>query len=124
MNFKQARKAVKKSAKFWINNLGLGYWSVNLYYPKKIKEMPDTIATCAASWQYARADLCFGKQKLVTLDAIEIDRLVLHELCHALVNELREKDKDLKHEERVCSMLTNAFIWVRDAREKRSDRSI
>ncbi len=33
----------------------------------------------------------------------------------ALVKEMREPDPDGKHEERVVTTLTKAFLWVRDA---------
>ena len=36
------------------------------------------------------------------------------ELCHALVNEMREQGID--HEERVVTMLSKAFMWVRSLR--------
>ena len=42
----------------------------------------------------------------------ELERTVVHELVHALVNELREGGID--HEERVVTTLTKAVLWVRD----------
>ena len=43
----------------------------------------------------------------------QIERIAVHELCHILVNEMRESE--MCHEERVVTMLTKAFLWVEAA---------
>jgi len=45
-----------------------------------------------------------------TMDGDEIERAVVHELCHILVNEMREDE--IHHEERVVTGLQKAFMWV------------
>ena len=47
------------------------------------------------------------------LDADGIERVVIHELMHVLVNEIREGE--LHHEERVATQLQKAFSWVKGA---------
>lgn len=41
----------------------------------------------------------------------------IHECMHALVQEMRWQEADadnIRHEERVCTQLAMAFLWVRD----------
>lgn len=48
----------------------------------------------------------------------EIEYVVVHELMHVFLNEMREQGQ--QHEERVATLLAKAFLWVRDqTREER-----
>ena len=69
---------------------------------------------CVAKWQYLKATLRFDVEAVNDLDDEELDHLFVHECCHALVNEMREWDGEhgIDHEERVVTMLTNAFGWM------------
>jgi len=40
----------------------------------------------------------------------QIEMTIVHELCHALVNEMRKDGID--HEERTVTALTKAFLWT------------
>jgi predicted SprT family Zn-dependent metalloprotease len=47
------------------------------------------------------------------MDADSIEKIVVHELMHVFLNEMREKGID--HEERVATMLSQAFLWVKES---------
>ena len=50
------------------------------------------------------------------VDPADVEAAVVHELSHVLVAELREEVDDwLKHEARVVTMLTRAFLTARDS---------
>lgn len=123
MKITEARHIARKAAKFWIGNLGLGYWDVEFeYHAHHFLESPYTPLTCGyceTDWKYLRATVHVSDPVLCTLEEKDIERFVVHELCHALVNEMRDYEEgDLSHEERVCSMLTNAFMWTKNSGTK------
>lgn len=122
MKLTEARRLARKAAKFWISNLGLGYWDVKVEYHEHYFTEPYTMETagyCDVEWQYLRATVHISNPVLCTIEEKDIERFMLHELCHALVNEMRDYEEgDLSHEERVCSMLTNAFMRTKNSGTK------
>lgn len=66
-----------------------------------------------ANWMYASAKISVNLPAFDDMKPDEIERHVVHELCHILVNEMREGE--LHHEERVVTGLTKAFFWVENA---------
>jgi predicted SprT family Zn-dependent metalloprotease len=57
------------------------------------------------------SSITFYPKTMVDLSDQEIEKLVVHELMHTFLSEMREEGKD--HEERVASMLQRAFTWVK-----------
>jgi hypothetical protein len=107
----------------WIVKLGLAWYEVDVAYydsRKQFRKDADRIvaARITTDWQYMRfaVDVCVPV--VVDKTDAELERVIVHELCHALVNELREPDPIGKHEERVVTMLTKAFIWTRNLTRK------
>jgi hypothetical protein len=72
-------------------------------------------ACCKAKWEYRHATIRFAVETVEAMDERELDECVVHELMHCLLNELREEDFDLKHEERVTTDLTCAVFFVLDS---------
>lgn len=68
---------------------------------------PRCAATCTASWEYRQAQITFNMPLLAAKKEEEIEEIIVHEMVHVLVNEMREKG--IKHEERVVTELTWAF---------------
>lgn len=103
----------------WLTKLGLMWWSVEIsYYDKRKQFRKDNGGIAAArvwaDWRYMSANISVCVPVVATMDDDDLERAIVHELCHALVNEMRESDPDIKHEERVVTTLTSAFMWVRD----------
>jgi hypothetical protein len=112
-------KLFSKYFKKWTNLTGLLWWKITVIYygdPAEIVEHftsgNDTIvaARTTADWRYMTAKIIVNVNALTDMDEEEIESLAVHELCHILVNEMREND--LHHEERVVSCLAHAFIWT------------
>ena len=123
MNDKEFNKLKKKITRFvekWRVPLGIKWWSVNFYYEREYAKDDDkhdschTGATCKVQWPYKTAQITFYLPALDTLDDEELERTVVHELIHILVNEMRDFDEGANHEERVVSDLTSAVFWIRD----------
>jgi hypothetical protein len=117
--YKRHKRRAHRLFKQWIPVLGLGYWHIEIdWYDDTVEfakgENRTTAMRIDTDWHYCRARVSVCVPMIATLDDATLDWAVCHELCHALVNELREPDGDRKHEERVATMLAKAFIWTRD----------
>ncbi len=106
--------------------MGLQNWKVDLTYhdgPYVIDGAMDNeaVGSCLARWQYQTAHLQFNTQETAKMDDGDLEQVIVHELSHALVNEMRAQnlpagwswDKgDTAHEERVVTNITNAILWA------------
>lgn len=115
----------------WVKPLGLGWWSITIQYdddPLAFRDawddrVPETaVARTRADWRYAEASIRWNVQRLVATEFSdkELELIFVHELMHIFVNEMRydwpnDTDHDMNHEERVCTTLAKAFIWLRDS---------
>jgi hypothetical protein len=124
------KKAIKekldKYFRWWINRLGLRWWKIDLRWANKKSEsafMDNNDGTfammeCWADWKYMKADITVNLYELAKRNDSdeELEEMVVHELQHILLNEMREKG--IEHEERVAMTLQRAFLWVRDLRDE------
>jgi len=109
----------------WIEPLGLRWWRIDVVYCRDEFEVDgaparDTMASCKANWRYLQATVTWNMPRVRDEDDDEVlERSFVHECMHVFLNEMRETNNDdwLSHEERVASMLTSAFLWVRQAAE-------
>jgi hypothetical protein len=114
-------KKVKAAFAKWMKPLGVLWWNIEIVYfddPKKIKKLFEkdedklVLAKTYVEWKYMDATIGINVPAFKDLSDDEIERAVVHELLHVLVNEMREKE--VHHEERVVTTLTKAFFWVRN----------
>lgn len=108
----------------WAPLLGLKWWNITYNYhdePYTGDAYPDgrtPSARTSVDWDYNRATIHFYLSECKGSDDDYIERIVVHEMYHVLINEMRQwKDANdaLSHEERVvCNLVTSAF-WIRDA---------
>lgn len=122
MKYKKAKKLIRKYVDKWARPLGLLWWRIDLFFivdPKTIKKHftqsggRKTVALVFAQWEYSRASIYFNMREIEEMNNEEIEDAIIHELCHILVNEMREGG--IKHEERVVTGLQRAFMWTRDS---------
>ena len=115
------KKIINKHFAKWIKSLGLRWWHIDVIYyhdPKdivrefKTDEGTVVLANTWSDWRYGKANIHINLPAFSDLPEDEIETIVVHELVHVLVNEMREEDID--HEERVVTGLTKAFLWVRE----------
>lgn len=119
---KKQQKRVQHFLDLWTEPLGLGAWhtSVTFYrtadaYREATGASAGGVMMCDCAWQYEDAHVSVNLERAAGMDDARLEYCVVHELCHALVNELREDDPDIKHEERVVTQLAKAFRWARNA---------
>lgn len=118
MKDKQAKKLATKYFKWWTHWLGLRYGEINLELVEFIKSAsgPDVEGKCESDWRYQDATITIALHKLREMNKYQIEGLIVHELMHVFLNEMREEGLD--HEERVATNLQKAFMWVRDGVKK------
>lgn len=118
-DFKKHRKRVEKIAKKWLHVLGLKWWSLKINYidewlSKDNDEKLGIAMTCTALWQYVSAEIDVHVPVVAIMDDNAIERAFVHECMHILVSEMRADEDVENHEERVCQMLTKAFMWTEE----------
>lgn len=116
------QERIKAAFDKWLKPLGLLWWEIKIVYyenPSDIIEVFRAIdedrvlvAKTYADWKYASAKICINVPEFRGRTDNEIERIVVHELMHVLVNEMREGE--LHHEERVVTTLTKAAFWIED----------
>lgn len=115
----------------WFEPLGLKAWKINTVFVRSDFTMDgepaaDTLATAKTSSEYMMATISWNMPVVIDHDDRELERIFLHEMMHVMVNEMRPsrmnddinralKAEDSWHEERVATMLGNAFLWTREA---------
>jgi len=124
---KKKKDFIDKTFRRWVYRLGLRWWTVDIIYykkpPKKYfdpgKEDGVIRAVASADWRYCTLVVRVNMPSFKYLEKWRIEIIVVHELVHALVNEMHShKKKRIDHEERVVTGLTKAFLWTaQDARE-------
>lgn len=128
-------RRIRKIEKRWITPCGLRMWrKVDFVYHRDTAEMASAggidlsehqrrvVGRASVDWDYREATIDLNVGKMFYMSDSEIDYTIRHEICHLLVNEMREwasfsKDSEacLRHEERVVSDLASILHWVRCA---------
>lgn len=115
---KSIRKKLRKYINAWAQPLGLLWWKIDVYYHvdkkhiRKVFKPKHARAQVNSDWRYCEATIHFNVPSFANLSDTEIEMVVLHELVHILVCEMREGE--MHHEERVVTGLTRAFLWMRN----------
>ena len=115
------KKIIQKCLNEWTYRLGLRWWEITVTWYKKpkairryfgCKKYEMVIARTFADWRYGTASIHVNLSAFDGMNDKKIESVVIHELCHVLVNELQSGGID--HEERVVTGLQKAFVWTRD----------
>lgn len=125
--FKRQRARCQRVIGEWLQPLGLLWWETTINYYDDPAEFPGgagsgdshVAARVWAQWEYLQATVAINVPEVARMDDDRLERVLVHELCHILVAEMRaDPDVCTDHEERTVTQLAKAFIWTRDrARE-------
>jgi len=114
LTVKQLTRLVRKYILKWKSKLFLGMWRVDFnirnYLSSDIDSSFHEVARCSTKWNYFTALLEFSHVMMASMKDEEIERVIIHELMHVVVNELREHG--IEHEERVVSHLTMIHTFM------------
>jgi len=98
----------------WIERLKLQNWDISINYMtgNGVTDADGfrTHANCSTNWEHKNALICFWPKSLRAETVEYIEYVVVHELLHAVVNEMRETG--IKHEERVVVHLAKAIMGM------------
>jgi hypothetical protein len=121
----EVKKIVDDKAKWYIHYFGLGNWSGKIVFSEAIKEDRwgfVTHAETSADWKYLRFTITVFVKALVDYDEDYLEEVVVHELMHVFLNEVREAGID--HEERVATSLQKAFSWFETAIRRENEEEV
>lgn len=111
----KAYNTIKGYFQKWIPLLGLENWSIKDRYHMTFKDGGsgnDTLADAGGYWEYMSGHVNFYLPAMIDAST-DWESVVIHELCHFVVMEMRNPDNPISpHEERVVSMLENAFMRI------------
>lgn len=134
----EAQKArVRALIERWVAPLGLGWWQITFEFERdsgqfKVDGVPSlkTVGCTGADWRYLSATIGWNVSRLPEFDDDKLEAVFVHELMHIFLNEFRAliedgeklgtnlRDDWLAHEEHTATVLSKAFIWVRDFAQK------
>jgi hypothetical protein len=105
----------------WIALLLLDRWSIGVdYHAHKCEDDPGTNAEVSVLWEYKSADLAFYLPQFDGYADNHVELIVVHELCHILVNMMkRERGKEDPHEERTVTEIARALLHVDRQRQEK-----
>ena len=119
MKDKQIKKYSRERFAWWVHWLGLGYGDISLEFAEYVEDSEsswidkDVAGVCRTDWRYQETHIILAMNKFRELNKKSIEEVIVHELMHVFLNEMREDGID--HEERVATSLQKAFLWVRNA---------
>jgi hypothetical protein len=107
------KKLFEETLKKWIPILCLGYWRITTEFCDshefiRIENSTTALAFCHANWTYLTAIIRVNNDHLQEEEDSRIVFIVVYELGHCLLNEMREEGID--HEERVATLLAQSFL--------------
>lgn len=129
--FEKEKQRLRRFVDRWYSVLGLeSFHTIFEYHRGLIPDYLSSTGTCSVNWEYHQAWVDFSCEKSSRLDDRDAELVVVHELCHILVNQMRDYTDEhgnthIKHEESVVTQLSKAFLWVRESGEgKRDERGV
>ncbi len=125
VDFERQKNRCQPYFEKWVHLLGLDSWEIKVRYTDEPMQEDDpsghwTFATfmhVMTDWSRMRGTVEVFCANLTDLSERELERSIIHELCHVIVNEMHDDtSKRRDHEERAVEGLAKAFQWVAEAR--------
>lgn len=115
--FLKERTRVSKALKKWAYVLGFAHWNLSFIYGREPFKQPadgsfETKMTTEVKWEYMTVVIRVALSTTHYLPDIDLERMIIHEFAHALINEMHAVAKDSDHEERVAEQVMMAIWWA------------
>ncbi len=111
--YKAKTRLISRLLNQWIKRLGLIEWDVKVQFLRELHENDQEIrAECDCAWEYRQIGITFYVPSMEGYDEETITDVVVHELVHGIVNEMRPalpNEAVMKHEERVVTHVAKAI---------------
>jgi len=117
---KKEKKRVRRVFDKWMEPLGLLWWTILVDYNEgredfQNEDNTEIVCNVQMRWEYLEALITVNVGCTAQLSDAELERSLVHELVHILIAEMQGEPGEVKHQERVVTLLTKAFFWVRVA---------
>lgn len=122
--YNKLKHKINDIAQHWISNAGFSWWKVDLIWDRNYDEDDrETAAVADAKWIYRIASITFYMPVMQHLSDEEMERVIVHELAHLLVDPITPHDGDENvakfvevATENVARALLFTAIYVKDLR--------
>lgn len=100
----------------WVPILGLDSWELTVDYVLAPSNdcIVDQAGRACVRWKYKEAEVSFYLSSITEVDEARLEYIVVHELCHVLLNQMRGvmnwDHNDMANEERVVTETARSFI--------------
>ena len=122
----QTARRLRALASQWITIFGLDHWDISIRLTDQMPEVGfqldeeaySVYATCHPNWPYQSATLAFNASKAVTFDDDALLELLVHELTHCSLDEMKFYDTSesgLAHLEHCASAVSAAILRAYEA---------
>jgi hypothetical protein len=102
---------VDRQLKYWLPVMNLDRWAVEVNYePAVCSRNADCASDINADWRYKQATINVYVPLMAKMSEQSIEYVVVHELCHALVCQMRGKKHRMDNEEAVVTETSRAFM--------------
>lgn len=131
IDYEKQKRRVRKFADKWHDALGLGWWAIDIvweYDSTRFKDDDDPsgrerLMFVTTQWEYMCAAVHVNVHLLPSITDDHLEKYLLHEYAHIILGELEKDVGDFDHhEDRVATMLANAFRWTWDVAFKAGER--
>lgn len=116
--WKTNKKKVQAIFDKWIRLMGLRWYNIDLVWKPGDSPRKDdgfrALMRVSSRWEYRTAMVTIWLEEMAELDDEEMEKHIVHELCHIYLQPLRHDEFDVEKEEYVVESLARAFIWVRN----------
>jgi len=132
MNDKEAnaqKKRIRYLVDKWVKQLGLGWWHITYEWtresvatdvaPYESSANHYVLMTTESDGNYMSATITVYLPNIAEVDDDLLEHAFVHELMHIFVSPMRTKEH-AGDEERVCTLLSKAFIWAVDLVPKKA----
>ncbi len=87
--YAKQKKRVQKYFDKWFDDIGLGWWHVDVAWDRARSEEEPSEAACTSwLWQYRSASITFRLPVVATLDEEKLEHCVVHEFAHILTGSM------------------------------------
>lgn len=115
------RKTFNYCKKRWIERLGLsGYEIITEWFDRFDPPEHNTPADITVQWPYKKAYIRCNRSVITGMSDYDIERTVVHELCHILIEPARDGVQD--HIEYATTGVERACFFIAAAIEKQERR--
>jgi hypothetical protein len=127
--YEAARQRILTLAEKWLGMLGLKWWAIDTVYDREGTDLTDAcVAQVSCRWEYAHGSILWNMPLVAQQSDEDLERVFVHECMHFFLHETRAGTRcdcefDIRHEERVATMLQKAFLWVYQAAFEAGEQS-